>query len=253
MVMTVAAILLVRFGYVKVRPKSRTIETLLETAAAVIAYTGVLGPISYFCARNAMPLFDGSFRAADRMMGYDWQAWADYETSIPALSLILRLAYASLIPQTLLILAVSPLLKGGQRGFTMIRASFIAATLACAGSYFLPAAMPEAVHTDWYPDWAALRGTEPFSTSLPHINGIITFPSFHAALAIIMLYSVRGLGPVTWAFGVVEALLLVATTTYGHHYLADVVAGVVVAGIAIILARLLDRHVPPVQSDFSEQ
>lgn len=240
----VAAILLLRAGYVMRRPHARIIHTLLENGAGIIAYTAILAPVSYLCARNSLPLFNDAFNAADLALGYDWHFWADLEDSIPAVSLLLRIAYASMLPQTVFVLILLPVIGDGQRGFSFIRASLIAAIIACAGSYAMPAAMPEAVDTAWYGPWSALRTTAPFSVSLSQVEGIITFPSFHAAVAVLLLYAVRGLGLVTIVFGVAELLMLISTTTYGHHYFCDVLAGIVVAVGAIWLTSHLDRRFP---------
>lgn len=243
-VIVATAILLLRAGYVVFRPSARKVHALLENGAAIITYTAVLATVSYLCARNSMPLRDGAFEAADRMMGYDWQAWADFEYGLPAVGLVLRLAYASLLPQIVLVLILLPIIGDGSRGFSLLRASLIAAIIACVGSYALPAAGPSAFQTDWYPHWAALRTAAPFTISLANVQGIISFPSFHASLAVLLLYAVRGLGVVTWGLGSVELLMLISTPTFGHHYCCDVLAGIAVAVIAIGLTKQLDRRFP---------
>ena len=240
-----AAMLALRAIYVTVRPGARIVHALLENGAGIIAYTAILAPVSYLCARNTMPLFDDVLHAADARLGFDWLAWAAFENGIPAIAVILKLAYASLLPQTVLVLVVLPVIGDGRRGFSFIRASLIAVIVACAGSYLFPAAGPEAVVTDWYPHWAALRTTEPFTASLSQVQGIIAFPSFHASLAVLLLFAVRGLGVVTWAFGTLEVLMLISTPTHGHHYLCDVIAGIGIAGGAVVLTDRLDRWFPP--------
>ncbi|RYY09851.1 MAG: phosphatase PAP2 family protein [Alphaproteobacteria bacterium] len=239
-----AAMLAVRALYVAVRPGARIVHTVLENGAGIVAYTAILAPVSYLCARNTMPLFDDVFHAADARLGYDWLAWAAFENGVPAVATILKLAYASLLPQTVLVLVVLPIIGDGRRGFSFIRASLIAVIVACAGSYLFPAAGPQGTVTDWYPHWAALRTAEPFTTSLSQVQGIIAFPSFHASLAVLLLFAVRGLGVVTWAFGALEVLMLMATPTHGHHYLCDVIAGVGVAVGALLLTNCLDRWFP---------
>jgi len=239
-----AAMLALRAIYVMVRPGARMVHSLLENGAGVVAYSAILAPVSYLCARNTMPLFDDVLHAADVWLGYDWLAWAAFENGIPAIAITLKLAYASLLPQTALMLVMLPVIGDGRRGFSFIRASLIAVTVACAGSYVFPAAGPEAVVTEWYPHWAALRTAEPFTTSPAQMQGIIAFPSFHASLAVLLLFAVRGLGVVTWAFGALEVLMLISTPTHGHHYLCDVIAGIVIAVGALLLTNRLDRWFP---------
>ncbi|MDP9095398.1 MAG: phosphatase PAP2 family protein [Pseudomonadota bacterium] len=239
-----AAILALRAVYLAVRPGAQVVHRLLENWAGIIAYTAIVAPVSYLCARNSRPLFNDALLAADRWLGYDWHAWADFENGTPAIALVLRLAYASLLPQTVLVLTILPLVGDGRRGFSLIRASLIAVIIACAGSWVLPSAMPEAGNTSWYAHWSALRTTAPFAIPLSDVEGVIGFPSFHASAAILMLYAVRGLGALTVGFCVVELLMLVSTTTYGVHYFFDVVAGIIVAVFAIWLTSRLDRMFP---------
>lgn len=239
-----AGLLVLRALYVLVRPGARIVHNVLENGAGIVAYTAILAPVSYLCARNTMPPFDAQLHAADAWLGYDWLGWAALENSIPAVSATLKLAYASLLPQTIVVLVLLPVIGDGRRGFSFIRASLIAVIVACAGSYVFPAAGPQASVTDWYPHWAALRTTEPFTTSLAQMQGIIAFPSFHASVAVLLVFAVRGLGAVTWAFGVLDVLMLISTPTHGHHYLCDVLAGIVIAAGALLLTTRLDRWFP---------
>lgn len=240
----IGIILAFRMLVVRYRPNLKAGHIVLENGAALIAYMAVIAPITYLCARSPFPLYDRNFELLDKWIGYDWQAWADFDVNNPVLSLILPIAYASLIPQTAAILTILPLVHDGMRGYTFIRSSTIAIIIVCAISYVLPAAGPKAIYTSWYADWAAMRTSAPFTTSLNNIQGIIDFPSFHAALAVILTYSVRGLGAGFWTFAGLNMFLLIATPTYGHHYLVDVLAGILVAIIAIGLAYLSNRLVP---------
>ncbi len=58
------------------------------------------------------------------------------------------------------------------------------------------------------------------------VNGIVTFPSFHAIFAVIFTYVVR---QVRWALAIIaplNAVMLLSTPIVGGHYLVDVVAGI---------------------------
>jgi membrane-associated phospholipid phosphatase len=66
-------------------------------------------------------------------------------------------------------------------------------------------------------------------------EGIITFPSLHAALGLLFaaaLWRVRGIK----SAALVLALTLIATPAYGRHYFADVIAGVAAANASIAQA-----------------
>jgi membrane-associated phospholipid phosphatase len=63
------------------------------------------------------------------------------------------------------------------------------------------------------------------------LTGIVTFPSFHAAGAILYLWAL-------WAI-ICNVLLLLSTPIDGGHYFIDVVAGVSLAILSILAVRRL--------------
>ena len=79
---------------------------------------------------------------------------------------------------------------------------------------------------------------------LSHMTGIVSFPSYHAALPVILFW---GLYPVTrlrvpaaiWA-----GLTIVATPLFGGHYGVDVLAGLLLAMLALAVARRLAAKAP---------
>jgi len=76
-----------------------------------------------------------------------------------------------------------------------------------------------------------------------NLSGIVQFPSFHAAAAVILTYSARG---VKWLLAVlapVNALVILATLPCGGHYLVDTIAGLAVAVISILIVRKTRREI----------
>jgi len=85
----------------------------------------------------------------------------------------------------------------------------------------------------------SLRAGEPMVLDWGHLDGVVQFPSFHAALGTIYIYAARHR---LWAlipFAVLDTLLIVATPPMGGHYLSDTLAGIAVALIAIAVTRRL--------------
>jgi membrane-associated phospholipid phosphatase len=73
------------------------------------------------------------------------------------------------------------------------------------------------------------------------LGGIVTFPSFHAASAILYLWA---LWPVRWMRSIVlivNGAMLAATPLNGGHYFVDVFAGVGIAILSIVAARRIGR------------
>ena len=68
-------------------------------------------------------------------------------------------------------------------------------------------------------------------------EGLVTFPSFHTTLAIITTYAVRGVRYVFAPVCALNAVVIVATLPEGGHHLIDLVAGALIAAVAIAVAR----------------
>ena len=76
-----------------------------------------------------------------------------------------------------------------------------------------------------------------------HINGIITFPSFHVAAAVLLGWGfLCTLSVVRWPALALNALMLISTVVIGGHYLIDVYAGLIVAMVAIAATERLARR-----------
>jgi len=97
---------------------------------------------------------------------------------------------------------------------------------------FTPGAYLEQLH-----DLPMVRDGSLRHLSFSRLAGIITFPSFHAAAAVLYLWAfwpLRWIGP---AALVVNVAMLLATPIGGGHYFVDVFAGIAIAVVAIVVAK----------------
>jgi membrane-associated phospholipid phosphatase len=69
-----------------------------------------------------------------------------------------------------------------------------------------------------------------------HLQGMVTFPSFHAAAAVLTAYAVRGVQFIRIPVLAFSLLMIVSAVPEGGHYLVDVIAGVLIA-VACIVVR----------------
>jgi len=77
-----------------------------------------------------------------------------------------------------------------------------------------------------------LRGGGPLSFDLSRLQGLISFPSYHTVLAVLLTYAHRRsllLAPIA----LVNGIMLFSIPSYGGHYLIDIIAGAAVALLAI--------------------
>jgi membrane-associated phospholipid phosphatase len=249
-----ACIVLVSLGWFYRRWRSDPrLASGLSSTAQVIAFAAVGAPLSYLAASTNLPLQDHAFDAIDRALGLDWKALLAWMNASPKVHAVLSVIYGSLALQmttVVLCLAFSGRLLW-LRVYTL--AFFFAAVISIAVSVVLPAAgvwpsygltaadspyVLPVVSTSWPVFYGLRDGTFRLLVAAGS-EGIITFPSLHAALAVIV---VAALWPVTilrWVFLALNVVMLIATPIDGSHYFIDVLAGVALAALCLIAANAI--------------
>jgi PAP2 superfamily len=228
---------------------------ILSSTAHIIAFAAVGAPLSYIAATAGFPLQDAALEAIDRHMGVDWTQLMSIVSRHPGLQLVLSFAYASFALQTLTtVLALG--IAGQLTRLSSFIAAFVATTLIIiAISAVLPAAGPwlfldiqqagangflPASATSW-PVFLALRDGTLHTVYGIRSEGIITFPSLHAALGVLFPLALWRVRSVRWLAVGLNVLLVIATPAYGSHYVVDVIAGILIAAACwVAVARLLD-------------
>jgi membrane-associated phospholipid phosphatase len=239
--------------YTYKRPDDRIVD-VAHSAAQLIAVFAVSGAFSYLITATALPLIDEKLSAVDGALGFDWLRWFTWVNHHKLLNLILVAAYASAMPQLVIITCYLALSGQPERTREVIWTVMLSLLVIVPLSGLLPAesawvyygvtSLVDAVHM---PDFTALRDGRLLVLDLRHLEGLITFPSFHATLAVLFIYVTRGRRIPLVIAAVINAVMLVSVLTVGGHYLIDVVAGVAVAAAAIwataqIEAQLKQRY-----------
>jgi membrane-associated phospholipid phosphatase len=226
----------------------------LHCTAQLVIFAAVGAPLSYLAAGlgAAVPLQDPVLDAIDKALGFDWMALFRWLSDTPKTFLGLRLIYGSLLPQ----LAVAVLclaFTGRTLWLRTIMLAFILTTLVTiAISAALPAAgvwlhyglseadtrIVPAVRTVW-PVFTGLRDGSVRTLVALGAEGIITFPSLHAALAVIMVAALWPIAALRWPVLALNAVMLVSTPVDGAHYLVDILAGIGTAVVCILGARAM--------------
>jgi membrane-associated phospholipid phosphatase len=88
-----------------------------------------------------------------------------------------------------------------------------------------------------YSELMTLRSGEPFQFLVTKSEGLVTFPSFHTALGLIIVYALRGMIWLAIPVAVVNALMTVGTLPEGGHHLSDVIGGAAIGLISIATIR----------------
>jgi hypothetical protein len=75
------------------------------------------------------------------------------------------------------------------------------------------------------------------------LAGIVTFPSFHAASAVIFLWALWSVCWMRPIAAITMGAMLIVTPFVGGHYFTDIIAGIAVAVISIAAARWIGRWI----------
>jgi hypothetical protein len=228
----------------------------LTAIAQMILVISVMTSISYVATAANLSLMDATLLAFDRALGFDFRIYLNFINDRQWLIYILAAGYGAIAWSTCVIVVALPLAGYYRRTGEFICAFMIALIATTCVSTIFPAIgvygvmglvaadFPNIVPQGYYDtlrDAPMLRDGSLRVLDLFQLGGVLTFPSFHAASAILC----------TWAFWPVRWLrplnlfcngaMIVATPVGGGHYFVDVIAGIAVAAASAYAARCFSK------------
>ena len=224
---------------------------------AQLTVLGLFGaPLTYIAASANLPLQDANLAYLDNLLGLDWPAYYSFIVARPWLLQYMVFFYAMIVLPTLAV----PILLGFTKNYVRLQRFVLACILTLCvtalvstllpaigtyGQYGLPANSADFSATGYLIQLERLPLARDGSLrilEMSQIGGIVTFPSFHAAAAILALW---GFWAVWWVRPVALILnggMLVATPLLGGHYFVDVFAGAALAFLAIRVTQGLGQY-----------
>lgn len=214
---------------------------LAEIPGKFFTYITVTSVLEYYLATSPAPLHDPLLIESDRALGFDWPAlcrWADAHGGIRDL---LAYPYFSLAAECVLVMVVVGLFYP-RRARRFTTALILSSLLTIPMLWFFPVGGPFVAFGkiglprscfglayDGTRHYLEMRAHAFAAIPLDNIEGIVAFPSYHAACAVLLTYFLRGV-PVLFPIALVFNLAMVlATPIIGGHYATDVLAGLLVA------------------------
>lgn len=208
--------------------------------------------ISHASLRLGAPFVDRALSEADSLIGFHAPDIVLSFAAYPRFSTMLAKIYDTAFP--LCFLWVAMLAFGGWLHRTQEYACCYVATILIASAFFIfmpalgstvyhgvenIAGLPENAGNFHMATVRYYREDPGAIFGLQRISGIVTFPSFHMVMAILIPYSVRGLGWPFWLAVAWAALVVLSSIVIGGHYLVDLIGGAVVWAAA---ALAVHRH-----------
>jgi membrane-associated phospholipid phosphatase len=199
------------------------------------------------------PLADPWLARTDDLLGFDWFAFIRFFKAHPQLTELMVRVYKAFFWQELLIVPLLWICRLEWRAWAFVTMILVAMVITLTLYPFAPA-------DDAFVHYGVTRAAFPLSVDVPwttspvvrsikagarvisvhSLVGIVTFPSFHAATAVLFTWATWALKPLRYPILVLNCLMLVSCVVVGAHYVIDLIVGVLIGGAAIlIVTRLL--------------
>jgi membrane-associated phospholipid phosphatase len=213
----------------------------------LMVFTSCFTVLMYAVAALGFPLADKLLAAADGAIGMHVPSIVQWAGEHPGFNRLLMLAYDSVLWQTLVVVLLLGLL--GQRRpletfvlryMVCLMITLLIFTAAPAEGPFSQYGFTPSPHQAHYLEH--LRGVRTGArtiVSLKESEGLVTFPSFHTAYAILLATAFWHL---RWLFipvVILNAAVITATVTSGWHYGIDVLGGIAAAAASILITSRL--------------
>lgn len=222
--------------------RSKPLSEMSYYAALWVLLTAVGGVFTYIFATLNRPLLDVEFAKIDLAMGFHWLRFYAFVQSHHLVGTLLTIAYYSSLVQIFFSIIFLSHIGRDDRNDELWWTSLIALVLTSVLSGLFPAGgtlfyysigLDNAVHL---PHFLALRDGRLTELVLGDLKGIVTFPSYHTVMALLLIYVYRKLPIFPWIVAL-NILMLISTPINGGHYLVDMIGGAAVAALSIVLTK----------------
>ncbi|WP_210191534.1 phosphatase PAP2 family protein, partial [Bradyrhizobium guangdongense] len=240
------------FSFVRPNPKIAR-GLICFGQLVVVILMGVM--LSYAASTVPLPYRDADLHAMDQWLGFDRAGYLAVVKKHEGLRNALSLAYNSMMSQNILVLAAAILTRRLDRLQFYIIAFAVAVTATAAIACFIPAAnaiiyvdrvatelstLPDGGHS-YFPVLEGLRNGTLRVIDFRSVEGLISFPSFHTANAILFVWALWPIRILRFVLVPLNLLLIAGTPLCGAHYGVDVIGGAAVACGAIAATTRLVR------------
>ena len=211
----------------------------------IFSVSGAL--LTYLAAASGGPLYDSNLAALDAKLGFDWRSWHDIIAGHPTLRLPLAAAYRSLFWQISFSMLWLWWLRWDHRQAELLTNVTVGLMLTTMVFCLFPTlgpcvGMPECQDA-YLQDLLGLRNGSLPSIDVMVLKGVIAFPSYHAALAVLFTYAHRRSASFL-PVAVFNLVMLVSIPSEGGHYLVDVLGGMAIGWFTILATRVLPSREP---------
>ncbi|WP_183614212.1 phosphatase PAP2 family protein [Novosphingobium hassiacum] len=211
--------------------------------------------ISHASLRLRAPQIDGALDGADLALGLYAPAIVLKLSKYPAFAALLGVIYSSAMP--VCVITALALAASGRRAracefafsftFCILLAATVSAGFPALGSTVYhgmesTAGLPSQAGTFHMATVEYFRNDPSAIFDLAKVQGIVTFPSFHMVMAILLPYALRGETRIgIWIAVIWSLLVALSSVVIGGHYVIDLLAGAATWAASAWLIRSAGR------------
>ena len=202
------------------------------------------------------PMADGLLVSWDEAFGFQWLGYAGFIADNQFTVVLMKYAYKFLYFAVIAVALEASLAGHFSRCQELLALTVMSAVTASLISCLFPARAA----MDFYANEAlrlqfdsnagifhlkqlmALRGSDLIRLEPAALAGLSTFPSFHTAAGILIVYSCRGNSIRLTVGTAYSAIMIASTPLFGGHYFVDLIAGTVLAIAMIMLWRMYGKN-----------
>lgn len=235
-------------GFLRVQALAQTLlfHILLLFPVTAVVYTSMQLPFAFA---------DEQLAAMDAALGFDWKTTIAFIDERRWLANLFTIVYGAFTPQMVLYPMLLAFGNDRTRGYKMLMSygliillsSIVAATAPAIGT-FAAHGINQARNInltfalDFVPHLEQLK-SGPVTFTPYRLAGIISFPSVHAAVAVLCAWAWWNNKVLRYPVLVINMLMAASAVPNGGHYLVDVLAGIAVAAWAIMVVDRLSARV----------
>jgi hypothetical protein len=225
--------------------RSPRIARTLAAIGQLFAFTLVAGTASYLLIGIGMPFVDASLVRLDAAAGLDWPAYNQFVARLGVWpNLALALLYASSVPQIMAVAAFLGFSGRFERMVEFVGCLMLTAVCVVVLGALFPAlgahhayGIADGGRAFFVSDIIAAHDRQVTTLDVSRMTGLVTFPSFHTAISLLLIaatWGLRWIGPVAL---LVNLALLAGVPVYGSHHFIDMIGGAVITVLALWLWR----------------
>lgn len=217
------------------------IFSLILALAAVV--------LSYLAISANFPLIDRTLAKVDEFLGFNWANYYRWSVAHETFQRLIVAAYESLAKQSWLVVFYLCVTRRMARVREFLELSAALFAISILLSMFVPAAgapkfyasLVKADLSGWS-HFEMLRSGSMNLIDLGSMQGLVSIPSVHTVMAILLCWAVRKT-PMAFLIIPLNIAVLLSTPVVGGHYITDVLAGAILTMAAIAFRRrILQRY-----------